>query len=71
MIRDKIFWIGFTMILGGVDRVFQVIPHKKGSKAYCTEPECTYVGSFILILGILIVTYKVWVFLSQKNQKQQ
>jgi len=57
---DGLTLVGLTMVFGGIDWLFEIIPHEKGSKAYCVEPGCTYLGISFFILGIIIVSYKVY-----------
>lgn len=68
---DKFFLIGITMILGGLDHIFSLIPHSKGSKSYCVEPGCMYIGIILLIIGILIITYKIFKWYKYRQMEKK
>jgi hypothetical protein len=58
---NKLILVGITMILGGLENIFRIIPYETGAKNACRlGDDCLYQGSFVIILGLalLIVQYR-------------
>ena len=55
---NKINYIGIGLILGGLEFILGTT-HNKGSKFYCVDSECNYMGGFFLIVGLIMVLSQI------------
>ena len=54
---NKFVWVAITMILGGLENIFRIIPYETGGKNACRlGDECLYIGSLVIIVGIFILS---------------
>ncbi|MDY0403966.1 hypothetical protein [Sulfurovum sp.] len=64
---DNLLLTGLTMLVGGIIWYFRIISHPKGSKSYCVEPGCTYLGIIFITIGISIIGYKIYKWQTEKK----
>lgn len=69
---DNLFLVGLSLITGGIIwflDFFEITSHSKGSKSYCVEFECLFLGIVFLMIGLSIVGYKIYKW--QKEKKNE
>jgi Na+/H+ antiporter NhaD/arsenite permease-like protein len=68
---DKLFSIGLALITGAIIwflEFIEIISPSKGSKFYCVEFECLFLGIVFLIIGLSILGYKVYKWQAEKKE---
>lgn len=61
-------WVGVLMILSGLENIFRTTPYSQGAKNSCNlGVDCLYIGSFWIILGLVILLVQYNIKTKNKN----
>ena len=52
LIKNRLFWFGLTMFLGGIEMTFNIINHEKGTKLNFGDGQ-VYMGYIFIVIGIV------------------
>lgn len=69
---DKLFLVGLSLITGGIIwllNYYEITSPSRGSKFYCVEFECLFLGIVFLMIGLSIVGYKIYKGQNEKNSE--